>query len=142
MPTTFKTRVRTFFNFLFARQYGIMESELLSANLTIPSYIRLKVMKSFANNFHSVPYFCNADARLTELCLDRMTFRAYCPGSVLVREGEKKRELILILSGRVEISMNYKKSELSYQMDEHSHKEDDDDDEEDIGIPFLGINQF
>ena len=92
--------IKLYFDFLYSKQYGMDEERLLSI---LPAGLKIDMKMSLAAQLKSVPFFKLQSEEFLVMCLQRMTFRTYFPGSYIFQQDDRPRELILIRNGRVDI---------------------------------------
>jgi CRP-like cAMP-binding protein len=102
LPTKIQNRVNTYMDFIRTRQMGMHEDRFL---FELPHCLTRSVMSKYLEFLKTVPFFLGGRAsnEFLRLCVEKLSFRTYIPGSVVAHEGEKRRELLLIRTGRIDL---------------------------------------
>lgn len=109
-PTAVRNIISAYFNFLYDRQYGMMEEKMFPA---LPAGILFDIKDRFTSQLKSVPFFSHQSDEFVSTCVRLLSFRAYPPGAIVFLQDERRRELMLVRSGRIEIFNQESKSALT-----------------------------
>ncbi len=102
VPETLRERVEMYFTYLFRSQNGMLDDVLFSH---LPELLSREISDSNIPYLEKVPFF-NPEYRsrnLLSAVADAMTHRIHPPGSYILYEGEKQREMLIIKKGRAEL---------------------------------------
>lgn len=102
-PESLRDKVRAYVDYIFTRQKGLPESRFVPAGSTPPALLQAIKAATGEVLLRSVPFFRRQEDRFIDLCIARLQFRTYAPGSLIVNQNERHREIVLVRSGRVEI---------------------------------------
>lgn len=102
VPDSLRERVEMFFTYLEKTQLGMLDKVLFEG---LPNQLAKEFSDINVALVESVPFF-NPEYRSKQF-ISKITMalvrRIYPPGSYILYEGEKQRELIIVKSGRVEL---------------------------------------
>ena len=102
VPDSLRERVEMFFTYLEKSQHGMLDNVLFDG---LPDQLVKECSYSNTALIENVPFF-NPQYRSKHF-ISKITLalirRIYPPGSYILYEGEKQRELVIIKSGRVEL---------------------------------------
>ena len=102
VPASLTERVEMFFTYLERSQYGILDETLFEG---LPKQLCRDISEVNTALIELVPFF-NPDYRSKDfLCKISVALvrRVYPPGSYVLYEGEKQRELIIVKQGRLDL---------------------------------------
>jgi CRP-like cAMP-binding protein len=102
VPLELSTRVDGLFSFLFTRQSGLLESKFMD---DIPAPLIRDIKRSFLPQLTAIPFFAHQSTRLVRHVVDRMLMRSYVPKSIVFFQNERRRELFVIRSGKLDIKV-------------------------------------
>jgi CRP-like cAMP-binding protein len=109
-PEGLRTRINQFFHFSLARQCGCSENIFLN---DIPVLLLKEIKHTYTRQLQQLPFFASLSDSFIELCVERLTYRTYVPGSVVFFQNERgDREVLLITSGKIELHVNANKGTL------------------------------
>ena len=108
VPAVLTDSVGNYFDFLFTKQCGMKESRFLS-NALAPR-LCAAINAHCGEQLRNVPFFVSQKAAFVDLCMQRLEYRSYAPGSTVMERSELFRELVLVRSGRVDIRLNKDKN--------------------------------
>ena len=101
-PETLKAYVQMHFTYLTRSQYGMLDEEIYK---DLPPQLSREFSQMSRKFIAKVPFF-NSNYR-SDIFLDMvakvMKRRVYPPGSFILYEGEIQRELVIVMSGRLDI---------------------------------------
>jgi len=116
----FQEEVRHLFDFLYSRQYGILEDEFLSK---LPKSIRSSIMLQAGQQLKSVPFFKDQDPVFVNLCINKLAFRTFIPKTIIYTGDDlTSRELILLRNGRIDIVSHKQGVKSKQTRDGHSNE--------------------
>lgn len=98
----FHEEIKHFFDFLYSRQFGILEEEFLSK---LPTSLRCTVMLHVGQQLRSVPFFKDQDPVFINICINKLVFRTFVPRTTIYINSDSifNRDLILLRNGRMDI---------------------------------------
>jgi len=101
IPSELNSRVRNYYEYLWARYQGIKEGALLE---DLPSSLRLEIMGHLAGDvLVTVPLFKYSSRPLMDRLLMSLELQTYPPDCLVVRENQTGNEIFFITQGMVEI---------------------------------------
>jgi voltage-gated potassium channel len=103
VPKNLLTRVRDYYEYLWAKHRGMPEQDLVG---DLPESLRLELLLSLVRELLvNVPLFKYCEPPLRDALLMELKPRTYDPGSQVAREGDVGREIFFICQGEVEVVM-------------------------------------
>lgn len=103
VPETLRERIEMYFSYLVRTQHGMLDSYLFA---DLPPQLAKEFNHAIAyDSLVKIPFF-NPRYHSTDLImrvLEAMTRRIYPPGSIILHEGEKQREMIIVKVGRANL---------------------------------------
>lgn len=102
VPQELSTRVEGLFNFLFNRQAGLLESKFMD---DLPVILVREIKRTYTSQLMTIPFFLHQSTRLVRHVMDRMVLRSYVPKAIVFFQNERKRELYVIRSGKLDIKV-------------------------------------
>ena len=100
LPDEFIEETNHFFDFIFSRQYGILEDVILKK---LPRSLRSNIMIEVGQQLKLVPFFMNQDPAFIDICINKLAFRTFVPKSMMYSSDDKTSDLILVRTGRIDI---------------------------------------
>jgi voltage-gated potassium channel len=102
VPSELSTRVRHYYEYLWARRRGMKEEILLD---DLPGPLRLDVLLHLTRKLlEKVPLFTYCSPTLRNVVLMALKSRTYAPGDCIAWEGELGKEIFFISRGKVAIT--------------------------------------
>ena len=109
-PEALRMRINSFFQHSLVRQCGCNENSFLN---DIPVSLLKEIKHSYSDQLRILPFFSSLSDSFIELCVERLTYRTYVPGSVIFFQNERgHREAILVESGRIDLTVQSEKETL------------------------------
>jgi voltage-gated potassium channel len=100
-PQQLSDRVRNYYDYLWARDKGQNDAELLN---DLPGPLRLDVMLHITRNIlQDAPLFQHCSDPLRNALLMALELQIYPPASYIVRKGEPGKQVYFVTDGRMEI---------------------------------------
>lgn len=116
VPETLRERVDMYFHYIGKTQSGMLDKVILNE---LPLKLSTEISDTHIDLLSKVPFF-NPSFR-TESFLSKVAAlldrRIYPPGSQILYEGEKQRDLILVKKGRVEVYLKDEKDAIATLID-------------------------
>ena len=100
VPEGLRQRIKIYFDYVNIKQYGMLEEKVLDS---LPDTIRAELQVVAMKGFDKVSFFQGQDAKFKLAVAKHLVIRTYAPGSTLIFEGEKQRELIIVRMGQIEL---------------------------------------
>mmetsp|Transcript_36869 Transcript_36869/g.74859 ORF Transcript_36869/g.74859 Transcript_36869/m.74859 type:complete len:986 (-) Transcript_36869:270-3227(-) len=103
IPNGLQTRVKDYFEYIFKRQLGVVDTKLLLSSL--PESLSREVTEHRSRMLARVPFFSKTirDTEFVNAAAGAMEVRTYTPNSMVMFLRERQRELIIVTSGSAEI---------------------------------------
>ena len=109
-PAGLRLRINQFFHYSLTRQCGCSENIFLN---DIPALLLKEIKHSYAAQLHQLPFFASLSESFIELCVERLTYRTYVPGSVVYFQNERgQREVLLLQTGKIDLRVQSEKGNL------------------------------
>lgn len=109
VPTGLRVRIDQLFQFSLTRQSGCSEKIFLQ---DIPKSLLLEIKSTYATQLRQLPFFSSLSPRFIQLCVERLVYRTYVPGSVVYFQSERRREVLLIKTGKIDLKVHAAKGAL------------------------------
>jgi hypothetical protein len=101
VPTKLVTRVRDYYEYLWARHRGLPNDALVS---DLPESLRLELLHCLASDLlENVPLFKYCKPALQDSLLIALKRNTYDPGSHVVNEGDAGKRIVFISQGEIDI---------------------------------------
>lgn len=105
VPAPLYQKIDMCFHYLEKSQYGVVDQNILAG---LPNQLTREVMKGNMALLEKVPFFSSQYRSM--IFLSNMSLalirRIYPPGSTVIHEGEKQRELLIVKRGKVDLYVN------------------------------------
>lgn len=103
VPEGLRLRIDQLMQFSLTQQCGCNESIFLK---DIPKPLLREIKHTYINQLQQLPFFAGLSSRFIELCVERLVYRTYVPGSVVYFQNERRREVLLIKTGKIELKVH------------------------------------
>ena len=112
VPTSLKDRVEMHFHYLSKTQFGMLDKAIMNE---LPTRLSKDICDSNIDALSRIPFFnlkYRSRAFLSKVAA-HLERRIYPPGSFILYEGEKQRDLVLVKKGRVELVLRDVKAAIA-----------------------------
>jgi CRP-like cAMP-binding protein len=103
IPSGLQGRVKDYFEYLYKRQLGVVDTKLLMSPAEVPHAIEVPLIEHRAEMLKKVPFFAAQSATFVTAAARLLEVRTYTPNSTILFFGERQRELVIVTSGSVGI---------------------------------------
>ena len=112
MPESLRERINVYFHYVFRKQRGMLDKDLFH---DLPFTLKSQFSQVHKELITKVPFF-NSEIRsehfIFTVC-NSLEDRIYAPGSYLMYQFEKQRELVIVVTGRCDIHIEGTKGAVS-----------------------------
>ncbi|GMH59726.1 hypothetical protein TrST_g1578 [Triparma strigata] len=112
MPDALRERINVYFHYIFRRQRGMLDEDLFH---DLPPQLSSQLANMHLKMVTKVPFFSEkirSDYFVSEIT-KAFQHRVYAPGSYILYQFEKQRELFIVTSGRCDIYIKGNKDAIS-----------------------------
>ena len=109
VPDGLQQRINQLLQFSLTQQRGCNEKNFLE---DIPKPLLRDIKLTYTAQLQQLPFFTSLSLHFIELCVERLAYRTYVPGSVVYFQNERRREVLLIKTGKIELKVHTAKGAL------------------------------
>jgi len=102
VPDGLRQRIKNYYEYVYIKQYGLGEETILAS---MPTKIQDDLARKNMRALETVPFFNRRyrDEAFLAAVSHKLQLRTYTPGSTLIFQNEKQRELMVVKAGQVEL---------------------------------------
>ena len=102
VPDGLRQRIKNYYDYVYIKQFGLLEETILGS---MPENVQKDLGMKNMKLFQAVPFFSKRyrDEAFLRAIAKKLGIRTYAPGSTLIFQDEKQRELFVVKAGQVEI---------------------------------------
>jgi CRP-like cAMP-binding protein len=111
-PHGLRLRVKDFFEYLFQKQYGVLDSKITGS---LPPHLSMEIVRHHTRLISKVPFFnaVHRSYRFVKAAASKLEARTYTPHSTIMFLREKQRELLIVTSGSADVYSSHSKQSIS-----------------------------
>eukprot|EP00163_Fabomonas_tropica_P011993 TRINITY_DN2303_c0_g1_i1.p1 TRINITY_DN2303_c0_g1~~TRINITY_DN2303_c0_g1_i1.p1 ORF type:complete len:725 (+),score=131.03 TRINITY_DN2303_c0_g1_i1:272-2446(+) len=103
IPDDIRTRVRAYFNYLWSRQQGYVDNDILAQ---LPPHIQVDIcLHLYSELISKVQFFQECSPAFINLLVVKLQMEVYAPGDFIIRAGDIGMEMYFILSGEADVEV-------------------------------------